>query len=47
MIRTLPEWAQMALTLLALLWMAGHGAPLWAYALPVLIWMCSASEERD
>jgi hypothetical protein len=46
-IRTLPEWAQAALTLVALIWMTWHGAPAWAYALPVLIWMCSASEERD
>jgi hypothetical protein len=46
MIRTLPEWAQLALTFVALAWMAWHGAPTWAYALPVRIWMCSASEER-
>jgi hypothetical protein len=47
MIRTLPEWAQLALTFVALAWMAWHGAPPWAYALPVLIWMCSGSEEHD
>jgi hypothetical protein len=46
-IRTLPEWAQVAMTLAAGLWMAWHGAPTWAYALPFLIWMCSASEERN
>jgi hypothetical protein len=45
-IRTLPEWAQAAMTLAALLWMASFGAPLWAYALPVLIFLCAASEER-
>jgi hypothetical protein len=47
MIRTLPEWAQAALTLAELVWMAWHGAPLWAYALPVLIFLCSASVERN
>jgi hypothetical protein len=46
-IRTLPEWAQAALTLVALVWMAWYGAPLWAYALPVLIFLCAANEERD
>jgi hypothetical protein len=47
MIRTLPEWAQAAMTLVALLWMASFGAPLWAYALPVLIFLCAANEERN
>jgi type IV secretory pathway TrbD component len=47
MIRTLPEWVQAALTLVALLWMASFGAPLWAYALPLLIFLCAANEERD
>jgi type IV secretory pathway TrbD component len=46
-IRTLPEWAQAALTLVALLWMASFGAPLWAYALPVLIFLLTASVERN
>jgi hypothetical protein len=47
MIRTLPDWAQAAFTLAAGLWMAWHGAPTWAYALPVLIFLCAANEERD
>jgi hypothetical protein len=46
-IRTLPEWAQLALTVMALLWMASFGAPIWAYALPVLIFLCAANEERN
>jgi hypothetical protein len=47
MIRTLPEWAQAAFTLMAALWMVWHGAPTWAYALPWLIFFCAASEERN
>jgi type IV secretory pathway TrbD component len=46
-IGTLPEWAQAAMTLVALLWMASFGAPIWAYALPVLIFLCAANVERD
>jgi hypothetical protein len=46
-IRTLPDWAQLAFTLMALAWMAWHGAPTWAYALPVLIFLCAAAVERD
>jgi hypothetical protein len=46
-IRTLPEWVQAALMVAALLWMAWHGAPLWAYALPVLIFLCAANVECD
>jgi hypothetical protein len=47
MIRTLPEWLQAAFTLAALLWMVWHGAPTWAYALPLLMFLCSAKVERD
>jgi hypothetical protein len=46
-IRRLPEWAQAALTLVALLWMAWFAAPTWAYALPPLIFLCSAAVERN
>jgi hypothetical protein len=45
MIRTLP--VQAALTLVALLWMAWFAAPTWAYALPLLIFLCAASDERS
>jgi hypothetical protein len=46
-IRTLPEWAQAALMIVALLWMAWHQAPTWAYALTPLIFLCAASVERN
>jgi hypothetical protein len=46
-ISSLPDWAQAAMTLAALLWMAWFGAPTWAYALPLLIFLCAANVERD